>query len=456
MIPLSTDAPIYHYPFATIAMIVVNVFAFVASGVVMDPEGIEPWALSHGEGLHPVEWVTSNFIHGGFGHLIGNMIFVWGFGLVVEGKLGWWKYLLVYLGIGVTQCALEQTFMLGYDGEAAYQELLEEQGEVFQEEPVEEEQVDPEEQKEKLAEALRDRGLDEEKVNEAMEKFDAVVENVASDDSDEVAIYRPSMSFGASAILYGLLAICLVWAPKNEVTVLVIIFYRAAIFEVTIMTFACWYIGIELFTSSLDGFSMSSATLHAMGAIIGFGVGVALFKLKMVDCEDWDLFAVMSGHYGPWARDAHGYPIDREPKDVDLGFDEPKKKKKKGPSKAARNRKLDAVAGFVEAGDFMRAVDELHNHRRRDADAMPDEETMKQLAIGLAKEGLWEDAVPIMEEVIAEFPESANGMRLRLANACLKHDDSAGALEVLRDVDRSDLSDAQQRTFKKLLQSARG
>lgn len=453
MIPLGTDAPIYHYPFATIVLIVANVVVFAATGVVMDPEAIEPWALSHGQGLHPVEWVTSNFVHGGFGHLIGNMIFLWGFGLVVEGKLGWWKYLLVYLGIGVTQCALEQTFMLGYDGKAAYQEFLEELGEDFPENPVEEEPLDPEE--EKLAEALRDRGLDEEQVDEAMEKF-IFVGNVASDDPEEVAIYRPSISFGASSILYGLLAICLVWAPKNEVTILVIILYRAAVFEVTIMTFACWYIGIELFTSSLTGFSMGSATLHAMGAVLGFGVGVALFKMKLVDCEDWDLFAVMSGHYGPWARDKHGYPIDREPRDVVMDFEKPKKQKKKGPSKTQRNRKLEAVAGFVEAGDFMRAVDELHNHRRRDPEAMPDEETMKRLAIGLAKEGLWEDAVPIMEEFIAAFPDSANGMRLRLANACLKHDDSVGALEVLGDVDRSDLSEAQQKTLKKLLQAARG
>ncbi|MDA0590813.1 MAG: rhomboid family intramembrane serine protease, partial [Planctomycetota bacterium] len=226
MIPLGTDAPIYHYPFATIVLIVANVVVFAATGAAMDPEAIEPWALSHGQGLHPVEWVTSNFVHGGFGHLIGNMIFLWGFGLVVEGKLGWWKYLLVYLGIGLTQCALEQTFMLGYDGEAANQEFLEEQGEVFPVKPVEEDPLDPEEEKAKLADALKARGLDEEQVDEALKKFDAIVDNAGVDDSEELAIYRPSMSFGASAILYGLLAICLVWAPKNEVTILVIILYR--------------------------------------------------------------------------------------------------------------------------------------------------------------------------------------------------------------------------------------
>lgn len=447
MIPISTDAPIYHYPVVSIGLIVVNVIVFAMTGAGMDPELIEPWALSHGQGLHPVQWVTSNFIHGGFGHLIGNMIFLWGFGLVVEGKLGWWKYLLVYLGIGVAQCALEQTCMLGHDPVVTLQERLAEAG------------FDIEQQKQEYADGLREDGHSEEEIAEALSDFDAEFE---SESLELIIASGPSMSFGASSILYGLLAICLVWAPKNEVTVLVIILYRAATFEVTIMTFACWYIGLEILTASFSGFSMGSATLHAMGAVIGFGVGVALFKMKLVDCEDWDLFAVMSGHYGPWARDRHGYPIERDAKNVEMNFEEPgkkeepKKKKKKAPSKAARNRKLDDIAGFVEAGDFMRAVDELHNHRLRDPAAIPDEETMKKLAIGLAREGLWDDAVPVMEEFIETYSDSANGMRLRLANVFLKQNSSASARTVLREVDQTELSAGQRRTFKQLAKAARG
>jgi len=29
------------------------------------------------------------------------MFFLWAFGIVVEGKLGWWKFLCVYLSIGI-------------------------------------------------------------------------------------------------------------------------------------------------------------------------------------------------------------------------------------------------------------------------------------------------------------------------------------------------------------------
>lgn len=452
MIPLGTDAPIYHYPFVTVALIVANVIAFASTGAGMNMDSAQQYVLSHGDGLQPTQWVTSNFIHGGFGHLIGNMIFLWGFGLLVEGKLGWWKFLLVYLGIGVAQCSLEQTFMLGYDEYANARSDWAK----FQEE------VDtPEEQdrKRKLIEtALREIGQNEDQIRDVLQQFDennGELEQIQS--NDDFADPEPSFSFGASAILYGLLAISLVWAPRNEVTILVIIFYRAATFEVTILTFGGWYIGLEVLSAVFGGLSMGSATLHAMGALIGFGVGVALFKLKLVDCEHWDLFAVMSGHYGPWARDRHGNPIERDGAEVKIDFEEPdeKKKKKKAPTKAVRKKKLGAVAEFVESGDFMRAVDELHNLRLRDIAAIPDEETMKELAAGLAKEQLYDDAVPIMQDYIKAFPETANGMRLRLANVFLKSSKPAGALKTLQEIDQDKLTSGQTRTLKKLLNAAR-
>ncbi len=66
---------------------------------------------------------TSMFIHGGFLHIIGNMLFLWGFGDKVEYKLGHVKYLLFYAGAGVaavwTQVATDldsQTVLIGASG----------------------------------------------------------------------------------------------------------------------------------------------------------------------------------------------------------------------------------------------------------------------------------------------------------------------------------------------------
>ncbi|MCE2405689.1 MAG: rhomboid family intramembrane serine protease [Dehalococcoidia bacterium] len=54
---------------------------------------------------------TSMFIHGSLLHLVGNMLFLWGFGGRLEEKLGHVKYLLFYLAAGVaavwTQVAVD-------------------------------------------------------------------------------------------------------------------------------------------------------------------------------------------------------------------------------------------------------------------------------------------------------------------------------------------------------------
>jgi membrane associated rhomboid family serine protease len=45
--------------------------------------------------------ITSQFLHGGLTHLIGNMLFLWIFGNNVEDKLGRVKFLIFYLMVGV-------------------------------------------------------------------------------------------------------------------------------------------------------------------------------------------------------------------------------------------------------------------------------------------------------------------------------------------------------------------
>lgn len=445
LIPLSTDAPIYHFPVASIGLIVVNCVAFFATGMGMADtvETWGPWSLNYGDGLHPVQWVTSNFIHMGFMHLIGNMVFLWGFGLVVEGKLGWWRYLLVYLGIGVAQCAVEQTLMLGHD---PLEDLQARIVEVW--EPPTEAELD-EYRQELLAE-----GLDEDLVEQLVEAGKSPPD--AADHVDQIGAFAPPGSCGASSILYGMLAISLVWAPKNEVTCLLVIFYRMISIEITIMTFAVWYIGFELLIAVLGGFSMTSALLHLMGAGAGFGVGVLLLKRNWVDCEDWDLFAVMSGHYGQWARDKHGNPIDRDskreaPPPIASAGEKQKKKRTKGVhSDAAADRKLTELRDLIASGDFVGASDELYNLRLRNPDAQPDEPDLKALSVGLAKLGSLDEAVPLMEEYVETYPES-NAMRLRLAKTQL-HDlaDRRAAMRTLKGIDQETLTESQASTFRKL------
>jgi membrane associated rhomboid family serine protease len=57
--------------------------------------------------------VSSQFLHGGFMHLAGNMLFLWIFGNNVEDKLGHVKYLIFYLGCGILAGLTQWFFSMG-------------------------------------------------------------------------------------------------------------------------------------------------------------------------------------------------------------------------------------------------------------------------------------------------------------------------------------------------------
>ncbi|MFN2468660.1 MAG: rhomboid family intramembrane serine protease [Gaiellaceae bacterium] len=61
---------------------------------------------------------TSMFMHGGWEHIIGNMLFLWIFGNNVEDALGRVRFLLWYLVAGLAATALQTYVTLQYAGSA--------------------------------------------------------------------------------------------------------------------------------------------------------------------------------------------------------------------------------------------------------------------------------------------------------------------------------------------------
>ena len=75
-------------------------------------------ALQHGA-FKPWQWVTSLFLHYDPFHLIFNMIALWAFGLVVEGKVGSWVFLLLYVAMGALSSGLAQILTIFSSSETA-------------------------------------------------------------------------------------------------------------------------------------------------------------------------------------------------------------------------------------------------------------------------------------------------------------------------------------------------
>jgi membrane associated rhomboid family serine protease len=292
MIPISTDAPLYHYPIATVTVMVLNVLMFIGVGLnpeievieVDDPrpsfsettpseqgdngkawnevlkedgaddqngsdqalEGLQDESDWGADGntrlkvqtgfLHrnlclefgtfkPWQWVTNNFMHADWLHLIGNLVFLWAFGIVVEGKVGWLVFSAIYLSVGTIYGFLLQmgTVIIGMD------------------------------------------------------------EGVA---------------LGASAAIFGLLAICVAWAPANEFETIWFFGLRAGMTEISILTFGAFFFVKELLFFGLQGFRMSSELLHIMGFLVALPVGLWMVKAGHVDCEGWDVFSYLQGRTG--------------------------------------------------------------------------------------------------------------------------------------------------------------
>lgn len=61
--------------------------------------GCTPARLMHGQGIYTL--FTSIFLHGGWMHIIGNMLFLWVFADNIESTIGYVRFLLFYFGGGI-------------------------------------------------------------------------------------------------------------------------------------------------------------------------------------------------------------------------------------------------------------------------------------------------------------------------------------------------------------------
>lgn len=108
IIPIKVSQRSYTVPVVTILIVVANVVIFLHQ---FQLQMVDPRLLNRFMRLyalrpaylisHPSSLVTSMFLHSGWVHILGNMLFLWVFGNNVEDVLGHFKYLVFYLACGI-------------------------------------------------------------------------------------------------------------------------------------------------------------------------------------------------------------------------------------------------------------------------------------------------------------------------------------------------------------------
>jgi membrane associated rhomboid family serine protease len=288
-----------------------------------------------GSGLHPTQWLTCNFMHAGIMHLLGNMVCLWSFGLVVEGKLGACKTLFVYLGIGVAHGAIVQFLMLGAS--------------------------------------------------------------------------HPTYCLGASAVIYGFMAMSLIWAPENEMQCVFLFAFRAFFFDVQIKIMVGILVGLQILILLLTHGSLSSEFLHTIGAALGFGVAIGMLKAGWVDCENWDFFSVRAGRH-----------LLSEEERERLDAETPEGKRL--AAERLQHRREKAAEDIGRAMEEKMPLVALRIHQRMQIE-QPGwtlaESDLLRLARALQEQRLWIESMPVMQEYIAQYPEKAAIVQLKVAQILL-------------------------------------
>jgi len=114
MIPLSdASRQPANFPVATTAIIAANAVVFIIELVGGEPF-IMKWALIPANVTEGHRWITiftAMFMHAGWMHIIGNMVFLWAFGPEIEDSMGPLKYVVFYLLSGLAASLAQLALM---------------------------------------------------------------------------------------------------------------------------------------------------------------------------------------------------------------------------------------------------------------------------------------------------------------------------------------------------------
>jgi hypothetical protein len=296
------------------------------------------------------------------------MLFLWAFGIVVEGKLGASRYLATYLAIGTLHGALVQLLLLrsGLEGNAA----------------------------------------------------------------------------GASAVVFGLLAICMVWAPRNELNCVVILAIGLRIlvyhWDLYYTTVALFYIGQQVVWLALRGFvggAIVSELGHLSGASWGTVLAVVLLKAGWVDCEGWDLFA-LAARRRKLAKDWTRRVEDLERKKENLKRSV-KKAARSEPDESPERRAANAVRRvrkLIDAGDIDGALS-AYDKGAQSLFNWPSQADLHALIKAMHAQQAEADSIRLMRDHCRQYPAASTRVRLKLAQILIRdHQRPTAALRVLAEL----------------------
>jgi hypothetical protein len=201
------------------------------------------------------------------------------------------------------------------------------------------------------------------------------------------------------------------------------------------------------------------------GAVLGFVLAVALLKLRLVDCEDWDLFAVVQGRSGVSKADA--FRSKRAQGRAAASYRPAKRhaprRKRKAQQRSARVtsivdpsvRVLQTFRTHLEMGEVEAALAVYTKESRARPEWVLSQTDWRELTEALLEQGAWEDAVSVMRDYMARVPAPSPRIGLKLAQILLqKLARPLQALSVLEQIPRESLPETLKPMHRALTRQA--
>lgn len=371
IIPTGSDAPLRHWPIATGVTIAINIVVF---GLQMTTAGFTDSLMLEFGSFNPLTWLTAAYLHADFSHILGNMLFLFIYGLIVEGKVGWWRFLLIY-----NTCAISSGILI----------------------------------------------------------------------SLWTMFYSASACLGASCAIFGLMLICFLWAPENEVSFLSVgvFFFRPFIhyFDVTVQNLCFFFVALNFAIAAFTEFEMSSEMLHLLGAIPGVVIGSAMLKMRRVNCDGHDLFSIMSDKRGQCQLTVKELAQQKEDRLAQKR--EPQAEFEKG---------MAMVSFYVAEKHYEMAIKRFESLRHLKKDLVMDESLMVELINGLGKDP---EKISAYRRMLKRYLDQYESLRIpvtmKLVKLILTNEQAPRrALRMLLDLDRDSFGKRETKAFRKLIDEA--
>lgn len=249
---------------------------------------------------------------------------------------------------------------------------------------------------------------------------------------------------GATAAVYGMMALVMVWAPRNNLRC---VYWVGAlgVTEVQVGAFCVLYLILDITATALG---LGTGWMHLVGVAVGLPLGLTLLMTRVVDCHGWDMFSV-------WKEDPRR-GLSKE--DRDLRFAERRRELEQTRTFEMIDSAHAQIKHYLKHGNALAAHKLLVKIKESGGQEVPlEEHELVPLIKQLQGEKRWQESAPYLARLIDRVdPKKADQVRLKLAQLCVVElTRPARAVELLKQINLKRLDPSQLKLAKSIAARAR-